>query len=47
MQRRNRSTRSGGIPLPGDPVPAKKRRRRVHVGRTLRALVELARSTGE
>ena len=44
MNRRNRSTRSGGIPLLDDPVPVKKRRRRVHVGRTLRALVELARA---
>ena len=44
MQRRNRSTRSGGIPLLDDPVPVKKRRRRVHVGRTLRALVEIARA---
>ena len=42
--RRNRSTRSGRIPLLDDPVPVKKHRRRAHVGRTLRALVELARS---
>ena len=44
MARRNRSTRSGGIPPPGDLVPAKKRKRRQHVGRMLRALVELVRS---
>ena len=44
MFRRNRSTRSGGIPLLGDPVPAKTRRRRARPRRTLRALVELARS---
>ncbi len=39
--RRNRNTRSGGIPLLDDDVPAKGRR--IHVRRTLRALVELAR----
>ena len=44
MDRRNRSTRSGGIPLPDDPVPAKSARRRPACGQTLRALVELARS---
>src|SRR5689334_11041213 len=44
MWRRNRSTRSGGIPLPDDPVPAKKVRRRAGSGGTARALVELARS---
>ena len=43
MFRRNRSTRSGGIPLPDDPRPAKSRRRR-RVVKTLRALTELARS---
>ncbi len=42
--RRNRSTRSGGIPLLGDPLPAKEHMRRPHVRHTLRALVELARS---
>ena len=44
MIRRNRSTRSGGISLLDDPLPAKERRRRQHVGRMLRALAELARS---
>jgi hypothetical protein len=44
LTRRSRSTRSGGIPLLDDPLPAKERMRRPHVGRTLRALVELARS---
>ena len=44
MNRRNRSTRSGGIPLLGDPVPVKEARRRAHLRRTVRALVELARS---
>ena len=44
MFRRNRSTRSGGIPLLGDPVPAKKRRRNAQVRRTVHALSELARS---
>ncbi len=43
MNRRNRSTRSGGVPLPDDPVPVKSRRR-ARAGRTARALVELARS---
>jgi hypothetical protein len=43
MRRRNRSTRSGGIPLPGDPVPVKEVRRAC-LGRTVRALVELIRS---
>jgi hypothetical protein len=42
--RRKRSTRSGGNPLPDDRVPARRRRRRLHVRRTVRALVELARS---
>jgi hypothetical protein len=40
MYRRNRSTRSGGIP----PPPASLRHRRAPVRRTLRALVELLRS---
>ena len=44
MTRRNRSTRSGGIPPLDDPVPAKGARRRTRLGRTARALVELARS---
>ncbi len=42
--RRNRSTRSGGNPPLEDPVPPRKRRRRLDMRRTLRALVELARS---
>jgi hypothetical protein len=42
--RGNRSTRSGGIPLPDDPRPAKGRHRRRSVAKTLRALAELARS---
>ena len=42
--RRNRSTRSGGNPLLEDPVPAKQRRRRMRLRRTMRAVVELARS---
>jgi hypothetical protein len=42
--RRNRSTRSGGNPLLDDRIPARKRRRRLHFRRTVRALVELARS---
>ncbi len=44
MSGRNRSTRSGGNPLPKDPIPVKKRRRRMEARRTLCALVELARS---
>jgi hypothetical protein len=44
MRRRNRTTRSGGIPLPDDPAPAKEVRRRASLGGTARALVELARS---
>jgi hypothetical protein len=43
MNRRNRSTRSGGIPLPEDPMPAK-RRRRTGTRRTLRAVAQLVRS---
>ena len=43
--RRNRSTRSGGIPLPDDPVPAKEAQATRRASRrTLRALVELVRS---
>jgi len=42
--RRNRSTRAGGIPVLDDRLPAKARRRRIRVRRTVRALVELARS---
>jgi hypothetical protein len=44
MNRRNRSTRSGGIPLPGDDHPAKERRPRGNCRRLARALAELARS---
>ena len=45
MYRRNRSTRSGGIPLPGDARSGEERTAtRAGVRRTLRALVELARS---
>ena len=44
MNRRNRSTHSGGIPLLDDPVPAKPHGRRPRVGRTIRALLQLARS---
>ena len=44
MLRRNRTTRSGGIPLPDDPGPAKEVRRRAGLGGTARALLELARS---
>jgi hypothetical protein len=40
----NRSTRAGDIPLLDDPVPGKAHRQRNSVRRTLRALVELARS---
>ena len=43
MYRRNRSTRSGGIPLPDDPVPVKEVRQRARLG-TVRALLQLARS---
>ena len=42
--RRNRSTRLGGNPLLGDPVPVKEVRSRARLGRTARALVALARS---
>jgi hypothetical protein len=41
--RRNRSTRSGGIPLLDDPVPARVHPRGLRVGRTIGALIELAR----
>jgi hypothetical protein len=44
LVRRNRSTRSGGIPLLDDPVSVKEARRRARLRRTARALVELARS---
>ena len=44
--RRNRSTRSGGNPPLEDPVPARKGRRPLCIGPTVRALVELARSRG-
>ena len=44
MRRRNRSTRSGGIPLPDDPVPVKDARRGARLRRTVRALAELIRS---
>ncbi len=44
MIRRNRNTRSSGIPLLVDPIPVKEARRRVRLGPTARALVELARS---
>ena len=44
MYRRNRNTRSGGIRLSDDPVPAKARRRRAGAACMLRALVELVRS---
>jgi hypothetical protein len=43
LRRRNRSTRSGGISLPDDPLPAK-RRPRTGIWRTLRAVAQLARS---
>ena len=42
--RRNRSTRSGGTPPLDEPVSVKEVRRRASVGRTARALVQLARS---
>ena len=44
MVRRNRSTRSSDIPVLGDRTPVKEARRPIWVGRTVRALVELARS---
>jgi hypothetical protein len=44
MNRRNRSTRWGGIPLLGDARSAKTHRTRPGVRRTLRALAELARA---
>jgi hypothetical protein len=43
MCRRNRSTRSGGISVPDDPLPAK-RRPRTGIRRTLHAVAQLARS---
>ena len=43
MRTRNRSTRSGGIPPPDDPDPAKPRGRS-GARRTLRAVARLARS---
>jgi hypothetical protein len=42
--RPNSITRSGGIPLLGDSVSVKEARRGARLGRTARALVELARS---
>jgi hypothetical protein len=44
LNRRNRSTRSGGIHLLDDARPAKTHRTRPGVRRTLRALAELARA---
>jgi hypothetical protein len=44
VYRRNRTTRSGGIPLPGDAVPVKERRPGDRSRRMVLALVELARS---
>ena len=44
MIRRNRSTRSGGIPLPDDPSGEDGTATRPASRRTLRALAELARS---
>ena len=43
MFRRNRSTRSGGIPLPDDPF-RRRRQARAASRRTVRAVVELVRS---
>jgi hypothetical protein len=43
MIRRNRSTGAGGIPLAGDGLAAK-RRRRSEVARTLRAITDLVRA---
>ncbi len=42
--RRNRSTRSGGNPLPEDPIPVTRWRRRARLRRAVCALVELVRS---
>jgi hypothetical protein len=42
--RTNRSTRSGGIPLPGDIHPAKEGRQRDRARQMVRAVVELVRS---
>jgi hypothetical protein len=44
LVRRNRSTRSGGIPLPDDQIQVSEHRGRDGLGRLLRVLVELARS---
>jgi len=44
LNRSNRSTRSGGIALLDDAVPAKEQWRRRRLRRSARALVELARS---
>ena len=44
MCRRNRSTRSGGIPLPDDPFRRRTPATATGVRRTVRALVELVRS---
>jgi hypothetical protein len=44
MNRRNRSTRSGGISLPGDPVEVEQAKCRGRLGSTARALAELVRS---
>jgi hypothetical protein len=44
MNRRNRSTRSGGIPLPDDHFPESEHRLRYDLWRLLRALLELVRS---
>ena len=43
MYRRNRSTRSGDIPLLDDPLPAK-RQRRTGAKQTVRAVAQLVRS---
>jgi hypothetical protein len=44
LRRKNRSSRSGGIPLPDDHVPVKEGRRGDKVRGMFRALVELVRS---
>jgi hypothetical protein len=44
MFRRNRSTRSGGISLPDDPLLPAKRRRRTPARQTARAVAQLVRS---